>query len=275
MLTFQHPLIYLRNLQERVFQRTLLGQLLLTKRPLAAGRRIHLVAATRLSEADFWAQSALGRCLKTPTARADVVVHIHYANRQGLPTIYNQHVQSCATSDILLFVHDDVTFDDDNWPELVRAGLGHFDVIGVAGNVRLQENQPAWLFKPTQTERPALVWDHGFLTGAIFHPVNKQRVKQLYGHMPMPCQVLDGVFMAVDCAYLKRVRVRFDEQFHFHFYDMDFCRSAGRAGLSMGTWPITLTHLSAGAFGSAEWQRCWALYQQKWSPRAAADTGTP
>ena len=45
----QHPLIYLRNFQERVFQRTLLGQLLLTKRPLAAGRRIHLVAATRLN----------------------------------------------------------------------------------------------------------------------------------------------------------------------------------------------------------------------------------
>ena len=271
----QHTLIYLRNLQERLLQRTLLGQLLLTKRPLAVGRRIHLVAATRLGESDFWTESALGKCLKTPTARADVVVHIHYANRQGLPTIYNQHIQTCAASDILLFVHDDVIFDDDNWPELVRAGLGQFDVIGVAGNVRLQENQPAWLFKPTLTERPSLIWDHGFLSGAIFHPVNRQRVKQLYGHMPMPCQVLDGVFMAVDCTYLKRARVRFDEQFAFHFYDMDFCRSAGRAGLSMGTWPITLTHLSAGAFGSAEWQRCWALYQQKWSPRAAADTGTP
>ena len=266
----QHPLIYLRNLQERLFQRTLLGQLLLNKRPLTARRRIHLVAATRLSDADFWAQSALGRCLKTPTARADVAVHIHYANRQGLPTIYNQHIQNCAASDILLFVHDDVTFDDDNWPELVRAGLGHFDVIGVAGNVRLQENQPAWLFKPMQTERLALFWDHGFLTGAIFHTVNKQRVKQLYGHMPMPCAVLDGVFMAVDCAYLKRARVQFDEHFNFHFYDMDFCRSAGKAGLRMGTWPVTLTHLSAGAFGSPEWQRCWALYQQKWSPRAAA-----
>ena len=266
----QHPLIYLRNLQERVFQRTLLGQLLLPKRPLSAGRRIHLVAATRLSEADFWAQSALGRCLKTPTARADVVAHIHYANRQGLPTIYNQHIQNCAASDILQFVHDDVTLDDDNWPELVRAGLGQFDVIGVAGNVRLQENQPAWLFKPIRAARPRFVWDHGFLSGATFHPVNKQRVKQLYGHMPMPCQVLDGVFMAVDCAYLKRARVRFDEQFNFHFYDMDFCRSAGRAGLSMGTWPITLTHLSMGAFGSPEWQRCWALYQQKWNPRAAA-----
>ena len=266
----QHPLIYLRNLQQRVFQRTLLGQLLMTKRPLAAERRIHLVAATRLSKADFWTQSALGQCLKTPTARSDVVVHIHYANRQGLTTIYNQHIQNCKASDVLLFVHDDVTLDDDNWPELVRTGLGQFDVIGVAGNVRLQENQPAWLFKPTRTEQLAFVWDHGFLSGAVFHLMNKQRVKQLYGHMPMPCQVLDGVFMAVDCAYLKRARVRFDEQFAFHFYDMDFCRSAANAGLSMGTWPLTLTHLSAGAFGSTEWRRCWALYQQKWNPRAPA-----
>lgn len=266
----QHPLIYLRNLRERVLQRTLLGQLLLTKRPLAAGRRIHLVAATRLSEPDFWGQSALGRCLKTPTARADVVVHIHYANRQGLPTIYNQHIQNCATSDILLFVHDDVTFDDDNWPELVRAGLGQFDVIGVAGNVRLQENQPAWLFKPTRTERPAFVWDHGFLSGAVPHIINKQAVNQVYGPTPMPCQVLDGVFIATDCAYLKRTRVQFDSQFSFHFYDMDFYRSAGQAGLTMGTWPIKITHMSEGVFGSSEWRRCWGLYQEKWSPRGAA-----
>jgi hypothetical protein len=38
----------------------------------------------------------------------------------------------------------------------------------------------------------------------------------------------------------------------------------------MGTWPVALTHLSAGAFGSADWQRCWALYQKKWNARAAA-----
>jgi hypothetical protein len=270
MLTMQHPLIYLRNLKDRLFQRSLLGQLLLSNRLRPDSRRIHLVAATRLSKAAFWTQSALGQSLKSQTNRPDVAVHIHYANGQGLPTIYNQHIRACSASDILLFVHDDICFNDNNWPELVRAGIGQFDLVGVAGNVRLQENQPAWLFKPTQTDKPAFVWDHGFLSGAVSHGVDKQSVKQIYGHAPMPCQVLDGVFIAADCAYLKRARVRFDERFKFHFYDLDFCRSARQAGLTMATWPINLTHSSAGAFGSPEWRRCWGLYQQKWSPRFQA-----
>jgi GT2 family glycosyltransferase len=268
-MTMQHPLIFLRNLTNRLLKQSLLGQLLLRQRPLPAWRPIHLVTATRLTEAEFWTQSELGQCLRTPHYRPDVVVHIYFANRQGLATIYNQHIQRCAASDILLFAHDDVRFDDDNWPELVRAALGQFDIVGVAGNVRLQENQPAWLFKPTRTDNPVFVWDYGYLSGEVSHAVNMQRATQVYGHAPLACQALDGVFMALDCAYLKRARVRFDEQFAFHFYDLDFCRSAGRAGLSMGTWPIALTHMSAGAFGSPDWRRCWTLYQKKWNPREA------
>ena len=263
----QHPLIYLRNLKDLLFQQTLLGQVLRSHRVLPDSRHIHLVAATRLNEDAFWAKSALGQCLKNAYARPDVTVHIHYSNRQGLPNIYNQYIQSGKTSDILVFVHDDVILTDDNWPELVRAGLGKFDVVGVAGNLRLQENQPAWLFKPTKTDAPHFVWDHGYLSGSVSHHINAQITKQIYGPAPMPCQALDGVFIAVDCAYLKRARVRFDEQFPFHFYDLDFCRSAGRAGLSMATWPINLTHISGGAFGLPEWRRCWDLYQQKWNPQ--------
>ena len=267
----QHPLIYLRNRTEHLARHTLLGRLLVSQQALPDSRRIHLIAATRLDETAFWAQSALGQCLKSPDGRPDVAVHIHSANRQGLPTLYNQHIRNCSSSDILLFVHDDVTFNDDNWPERIRAGLGQFDMVGVAGNVRLQENQPAWLFKPTATDSPTFVWDHAFLSGAISHLISNQVVKQMYGRTPMPCQALDGVFLAVDCAYLKRAKVRFDEQFPFHFYDLDFCRSARQAGLSMGTWPISLTHLSRGAFGSPEWRRCWNLYQQKWSPHRLAE----
>jgi hypothetical protein len=58
--------------------------------------------------------------------------------------------------------------------------------------------------------------------------------------------------------------VRFDPRFTFHFYDMDFCRSCERAGLSMGTWPIAITHRSTGAFGSPAWQAGYAEYLAKW-----------
>jgi len=265
----QHPLIYLRNAGRRLLQGRVLGQLLLAGRPLPISRTIHLVAATRLSEQDFWQKSALGKSLKSPTQRTDVVVHIHYANRQGLSTIYNAHIRSAATNDILLFVHDDVIFNDANWPTVVRAALGRFDIVGVAGNVRLQEGQPSWLFRPMSTTNSQVVWDYGYLSGTVLHKINHQFINQVYGPAPLQCSVLDGVLIAADCAYLKRARVLFDEQFEFHFYDMDFCRAAGLAGLRMGTWPIAITHLSKGAFGSPQWQHSWKLYQEKWVAQGA------
>lgn len=265
----QHPLICLRNLGRSLLQQSVLGQLFLASRPLPVSRPIHLVAATRLSEHDFWQKSALGKCLQSPTRRPEVVVHIHYANRQGLPTVYNAHIRKAAATDILLFVHDDVIFNDANWPNTVRAALGQFDIVGVAGNVRLLRNQPAWLFKPMDPKNPQFVWDHGFLSGTVGHEIDGQWINQVYGPAPMQCSVLDGVFLAADCSYLKRARLLFDEQFEFHFYDMDFCRAAAIAGLRMGTWPIDLTHLSAGAFHSPKWQHCWNLYQKKWIGRGA------
>lgn len=263
-----HPIIFIRNLVHRLFQNSLIGGLLLRGRPLASSRPLHLVCATRFNEKDFWQKSALGKCLQSPTHHANVVVHVHYNNRLGLPTLYNTHINKSSASDILLFVHDDVLLSDADWPELVRKALGDFDIVGVAGNIRLQAHQPAWLFRPVAASNPQFVWDHGCLSGVVFHEVNHRPVKQLYGPAPLACKVLDGVFLAVDCAYLKRSRVRFDEQFAFHFYDMDFCRSAGAAGLTMGTWPIALTHLSAGAFGSPGWRDGWALYEKKWNADA-------
>ena len=58
--------------------------------------------------------------------------------------------------------------------------------------------------------------------------------------------------------------MRFDERFDFHFYDLDFCRTARQAGLSIGTWPIAMTHQSKGAFGSDGWIDGLARYRAKW-----------
>jgi GT2 family glycosyltransferase len=58
--------------------------------------------------------------------------------------------------------------------------------------------------------------------------------------------------------------VLFDEQFDFHFYDMDFCRTARRAGLSLGTWPISVTHQSSGSFGNPSWSTAHSQYWKKW-----------
>jgi GT2 family glycosyltransferase len=58
--------------------------------------------------------------------------------------------------------------------------------------------------------------------------------------------------------------VAFDTRFGFHFYDLDFCRTARAQGLRLGTWPIAITHQSGGAFADPRWQSGLQIYLDKW-----------
>jgi GT2 family glycosyltransferase len=64
---------------------------------------------------------------------------------------------------------------------------------------------------------------------------------------------------------LRAAAVGFDEQFDFHFYDMDFCRSARAAGLVLGCCAIAITHASVGpGLGKPDWRQNYMKYLQKW-----------
>ena len=71
--------------------------------------------------------------------------------------------------------------------------------------------------------------------------------------------------MAARASTLQSSGVRFDPQLDFHFYDLDFCRSAEIANLKLGTWPIAITHQSSGgSVHSDAWLRARAFYLKKW-----------
>lgn len=258
-----HPIIFFRNTVNRIFENALLGRVLQEIGNKPRNGTLHIISATRLNSEEFWSRSALGQSAQCLLQRSDVKLHIHFNNTLGLPTIYNNHIKAASARDLLLFLHDDVWLSGEDWTSMLRKALGRFDIVGVAGNVRLTEHQPAWLFKSFTSGR--FVWDHGYLSGEVGHGKNPQSKPQRYGPTPVQCQVLDGVFLAMYCRNIKRSRVLFDEQFKFHFYDMDFCRSASRAGLTMGTWPIPLTHQSTGAFGSPGWLDAYEKYKAKWN----------
>ncbi|MEJ0071989.1 MAG: hypothetical protein WDO24_28350 [Pseudomonadota bacterium] len=57
--------------------------------------------------------------------------------------------------------------------------------------------------------------------------------------------------------------LRFDENFDFDFYDMDFCRQAETKGLRMGTAPISVQHASFGAFATPIWTAAYQRYLAK------------
>lgn len=225
-----------------------------------------IVSATRSTEQDFWSQSALGVSLKTHMARdSRLKASIAFENTRGLSEVFNESIEQADASAILVFIHDDVWIDEENFADAVISGLKCFDMIGVAGNKRRVANQPAWAFIDDK-----FTWDEPInLSGRVAHGKEAFGHINDYGAVPAECELMDGVFLAVKKSSLKARNVKFDPQFDFHFYDMDFCRTARQAGLRLGTWLVNLTHQSAGAFGSPHWIEKYQLYLNKWEAASA------
>ncbi len=223
--------------------------------------RIHLVSATKLSEADFWQQSALGQSMQQHMAvDARLSLSVAFENRQGLPDIFNRAIAQAAGDEVLVFIHDDVWLDEPFLVDSIVAGLARFDVIGVAGNRRRMARQAAWPFADAR-----FIWDEkSNLSGRVSHGKNAHGQVCSYGPSPAECLLLDGMFMAARSGTLQTSGVRFDSQFDFHFYDLDFCRTASEAHLHLGTWPVALTHQSVGAYGSPGWADKYQMYLDKW-----------
>lgn len=220
---------------------------------------IDIVSATRLPEADFWDKSPLAASLRRLGHDDRWIPHLAFSNRRGLPEIYNARIAAPDAGEILVFAHDDIWIEDYFLLDRVIEGLRHYDVIGIAGNRRRVKGQPAWAFVD------ANVWDDpANLSGAVAHGEQPFGPVSFYGAAPAECELLDGVFLAARTAALRDKQVRFDPRFDFHFYDLDFCRSARQRGLRLGTWPICLTHQSGGAFGSPQWTEKYYAYLNKW-----------
>ena len=160
--------------------------------------------------------------------------------------------------EILVFVHDDVWLDDAQIGEHLVAGLNRFDVIGVAGSVGRVPGQLSWFDLNSNPDIPLRA-----MSGMICHGNNPCGEISYFGPWHQSCELLDGVFMAVRLNTIARTGLRFDPRFRFHFYDLDFCRTARSLGLRLGTWPIALTHQSEAGFGD-EWRRCYPEYLAKW-----------
>ena len=221
---------------------------------------IEIVSATRRTASDFASNSALGQSLRRLGFDARLKASLAFANRAGLPTVFNSRILAADSSEVLVFMHDDVWIDDHFFADRVIEGLRSFDVVGVAGNRRRVPGQPAWAFVDTN-----FTWDEpSNLSGSVAHGSQPWGTVSAFGPVPQECELLDGVLLAARKTLLLAHHLLFDPRFSFHFYDMDFCRSARQASLRLGTWPIAITHQSGGAFGNAAWQQHYAAYLAKW-----------
>lgn len=182
-------------------------------------------------------------------------------NKTGLSTIYNGILNEHAGRDeIVIFVHDDVTIGDLFIQEKLNEAVGPlgFAIVGLAGtssfNLMLDKQITMWLQPPQEA-----------LSGAVEHPAGNNtnmNFWSVYGPTPRRCVVMDGLFLAVDLA--KIGDLRFDEQFEFHFYDLDLCLSAHRAGLLLGTTNVYVNHQSGGSYNNPAFFATQERFRQKW-----------
>lgn len=234
-----------------------------------------LISATQLGEDVFWRASYLGRSLKCIPTSLRPKIHIVFENIghsvSGLSEIYNEAIDKASENTNLVFIHDDVYLHDWFIAERVREGLEQFDVIGVAGSTNPDLTQPSWGLAFDGNLQPDGWQENIRRSGAVNHfdymCPNLSNYGHLsnYGPVPQQCRLLDGVFLSARAERLQAEGVRFDSQFAFHCYDLDFCRTAHEKDLQIGTWPISLTHNSTGAFTSAAFREAARRYLDKWS----------
>jgi GT2 family glycosyltransferase len=223
---------------------------------------IRFVVATRSSFDNFFTGTALGRSLALYYPLGGVQVRVFENNTAGLPSVYNQAIEEAREKPALLvFCHDDLHLCDFFWGDRLREGLANYHVIGLAGNLRRVPRQPGWAFVDEN-----FTWDaKENLSGVVGHGKGiPAEALDVFGPSGVPVKLLDGLLLACDSELMIEKGLRFDERFDFHFYDLDFCREAERLGLSMGTWPISVVHESAGSFGSPSWKAGYATYLDKW-----------
>ena len=108
--------------------------------------------------------------------------------------------------------------------------------------------------------------DFANLSGIIGHgrPFPDLLELSVYGKPGQEVKLLDGVLLAARSDVLIESQLRFDTQFMFHFYDMDFCRQAELRQLRMGTCAVSVVHASAGRLGPEPWRSAYAMYLAKY-----------
>tara|TARA_R110002020_G_scaffold150286_5_gene326915 strand:- start:1487 stop:3133 length:1647 start_codon:yes stop_codon:yes gene_type:complete len=174
------------------------------------------------------------------------VIGIENKGDKSLTEIYQDNLDK-SDSDVILFCHDDIKFDTDNWG---RKLLNHFKrdkevgIVGVAGTRYMAESGRWWE-------------DFSKMHGAVNHEHEGKRWLSKYsnstGNKLQEVLLVDGLFFAV---HKKRIKENFNLEIGgFHFYEVDFCFRNYLKGVKIGvSSDIRLTHKSVGMTND-EWEK--------------------
>ena len=166
---------------------------------------------------------------------------IQYINNgeYSLTEIYNKALKE-TTNDIVVFCHDDIILETNNWGNKI---LNHFKrnpnygIIGKAGT-KYMPSSGRW-------------WDYGMteVVGQVYHQNEGKKwlskYNESFGNKIEDTIIVDGLFFVVNKNNIVK---DFDEDIKgFHFYEIDFCFNNFLNGVKVGVISdISVTHLSIG-----------------------------
>jgi hypothetical protein len=183
---------------------------------------------------------------------------IEYVNegKYSLTELYNKGLNE-SKYDKVVFCHDDINFETDNWGKKLLKLLSkneEFGIVGVAGSRELPKSGKWW-------ENPNHIY------GQVYHKHNGKKWLSKYSDKTPnfidDVVIVDGLFFLVD---KNKIKVNFDETVEgFHFYDVDFCYRNFKEGVRVGVVSdIDITHMSIG-MTNEEWEKNREIFSEKYS----------
>lgn len=183
-------------------------------------------------------ETILYNSIKNQTPKVELYMETNNTTK-GLGKFYNECLNNFKHKDVVIFVHDDVDVINSDLEYQLSRAFNRFDIVGVAGCVNpkiIEKNLWHWMAEKKEN-----------LRGIAGHPYDKSKDFYVTSFGPTPSRVaiIDGVFMAIKMNEISE-NIRFDENFMFHHYDIDFSLTCNRNKLKIGVWPILINHQSPG-----------------------------
>ena len=182
------------------------------------------------------------------------VIVIQNNNQYSLSQAYNMGWEQANPDHILLFIHNDIKIETNNWgfKLLSIMNSGDFDIVGLAGTDYLAETGVWW-------------HDRSRCYGIVNHTDGIKEWETAFAP-PLPrtkeVVAIDGLFIAVNPDNIKH---KFDEDFKgYHLYDLAFVFPNFLDGCNVGvTTQIRVCHESVGMV-NAEWDRNRLQFAEKY-----------
>ena len=200
-------------------------------------KKVLYVVCTPLSASEFYDKSQTYEFFRDNALRPGVDFEVIFNNSEGLSKRYNRFLTPEYADYIVVFMHDDliIGYNTRTIERLLKKAHEKFNIVGLAGATRIKLTRPPlWHLMATG------------MSGSVGHEIDGHTQMSNYGASPQKCVAMDGLFLSVDVEKCLKAGHKFDEQFRFHHYDIDFVIQANEKGMTSGTWPIWVTHMSPG-----------------------------